>query len=149
MLGTSVARHQPVTWMCNRCCQLEILVNYIAPMATGKSLSSVFANVPSLEEDVKPTTALVGATYCASTQAQCRDLPNSLVVRVYPGLIDTDMADGIPKTPSSTVAYAVMEALSNGAEDLLPDPMSQEWYKNWKNDPKAMEMQMAAMNAFK
>jgi hypothetical protein len=126
MLGTSVARHQPMTWMCNRCCQLEILVNYIAPMATGKSFSSVFANVPSLEEDVKPTTALVGATYCASTQAQCRDLPNSLVV-----------------------AYAVMEALSNGAEDLLPGPMSQQWYKNWKNDPKAMEMQMAAMIVFK
>jgi hypothetical protein len=42
-----------------------------------------------------------------------------------------------------------MEALSNGAEDLLPGPMSQERYKNWKNDPKAMEMQMAAMNVFK
>jgi hypothetical protein len=127
--------------------KLEILVYYIAPMAIGKSFSSVFANVPSVEEDVEPTTAPVGATYCASTQAQCRDLPISLVVGVYPGLIDTDMADGIPmdKTPPSTVAYAVMEALSNGTEDLLPDPMSQEWYENWRNDPKAMEMQMAAM----
>jgi NAD(P)-dependent dehydrogenase (short-subunit alcohol dehydrogenase family) len=70
----------------------EMLVNYIAPMAIGKAFASVFANVPSVEEDVKPT-ALVNinsilsfvnapacATYSASkagahslTQAQRRD----------------------------------------------------------------------------
>jgi NAD(P)-dependent dehydrogenase (short-subunit alcohol dehydrogenase family) len=146
----------------------EMLVNYIAPMAIGKAFASVFANVPSVEEDVKPT-ALVNinsilsfinmsacATYSASkagthslTQAQRRDLPNSLVVGVYPGLIDTDMADGIPmdKTPPSTVANAVMEALSNGTEDLLPDPQSKDMYEGWRADPKAMEVQMAAMNS--
>jgi NAD(P)-dependent dehydrogenase (short-subunit alcohol dehydrogenase family) len=146
----------------------EMLVNYIAPMAIGKSFASVFANAPSVEEDVKPT-ALVninsilsfismpgGATYSASkaaahslTQAQRRDLPNSLVVGVYPGPIDTDMSDRIQmdKTPPSTVANVVMEALSNGTEDILPDPMSKKWYESWRADPKAMEMQMAAMNS--
>jgi NAD(P)-dependent dehydrogenase (short-subunit alcohol dehydrogenase family) len=143
----------------------EMLVNYIAPMAIGKSFASVFANVPSVEEDVKPT-ALVNInsiasfismpdddTYSASkaashslTQAQRRDLPNSLVVGVYPGFVDTDMVDGmdVDKTPPSAIANAVMEALSKGTEDLLPDPNSKNLYGLWRADPKAMEMQVAA-----
>jgi short-subunit dehydrogenase len=72
-----------------------------------------------------------------------------LVIGVYPGPIDTDMSDRNPmdKTPPSTVANVVMEALSNGTEDILPDPMSKKWYESWRADPKVMEMQMAAMNS--
>ena len=95
----------------------------------------------------------VGATYSASkaaehslTQAQRRDLSKySLVVGVYPGPIETDMAKGLPfddMAPPSAVANAVVEALTKGTEDVFPDMMSQQMYQGWKADAKAMEVQM-------
>jgi hypothetical protein len=69
------------------------------------------------------------------------------VIGVYPGPIDTDMAKEAPfdKTPPNVVAEKVIEALSDGTEDVFPDPMSQQMIVGWKADFKAMERQMAAM----
>jgi NAD(P)-dependent dehydrogenase (short-subunit alcohol dehydrogenase family) len=93
-------------------------------------------------------------TYSASkaaahslTQAQRRDLPGSLVVGVYPGPIDTDMAkdfDAMPKASPRDVAIAVVEALSDGTEDVFPDAIASQMFEGWKHDAKAMEQQMAA-----
>jgi NAD(P)-dependent dehydrogenase (short-subunit alcohol dehydrogenase family) len=142
----------------------EISINYLAPLAIVKSFSNVFAKALSSEADVKPTALVninsivslvnypAGGTYSASkaashslTQAQRRDLKNTLVIGVYPGPIDTAMADGMDseKTPPSAVASAIIDALLNGTEDVFPDPIAAYVHEGWKKDAKAMERQMA------
>jgi len=143
----------------------EIAINYIAPLAIGKTFSSAFASASSSNPDVKPTALVnlssiasfvnfsIAGTYSASkaashslTQAQRRDLKNTLVVGVYPGPIDTDMADGIDmeKTPPSAVASAIVDALLQGPEDVFPDPTAVYLHDSWKKDANALELQMAA-----
>ena len=145
----------------------EIAVNYIAPLAIVKSFTPVLTKeVSSSDEDsIKVKSAVVnvasiaslvnfplGPTYSASkaashslTQGQRRDLQSSLVVGVYPGPIDTDMAKGVPmdKTPPSGVAKAVIDALTDGTEDVFPDQMAVQLHEGWKADAKALEKQMA------
>jgi NAD(P)-dependent dehydrogenase (short-subunit alcohol dehydrogenase family) len=145
----------------------ELLVNYLAPMAIGKAFSRSFSQTTVDEKsNIKPTALVninsissfvnfpLAATYSATkaaahslTQAQRRDFPNTLVIGVYPGPIDTDMADGVPmdKTPPSTVATETIDALLNGTEYVFPDPTSQQMYEGWKADAKVMEQQMAAI----
>jgi NAD(P)-dependent dehydrogenase (short-subunit alcohol dehydrogenase family) len=141
----------------------EMEVNYMAPLAIGKSFATVFDKASG--SDTTQPTALVnvnsiaslvnfpqGGTYSASkaashslTQAQRRDLSNSLVIGVYPGPIDTAMAEDIPfdKVSASIVAQAVIEALEKGTEDVFPDPMANQLYEGWKANAKALEQQMA------
>ena len=144
--------------------QKEILINYIAPLALVQSYASTFEKVAKGSENTKPTAVVnvasiasyvnfpLGGTYSASkaalhslTVAQRRDLKNSLVVGLYPGPIDTDMARDIPleKTTPSAVAQAVMDALKAGIEDVFPDPMAVQMHEGWKADAKAMEKQLA------
>ena len=68
-----------------------------------------------------------------------------LVTGVYPGPIDTDMADAVdlPKEPPSVVAEATLAALANGEEEVFPDAMAKEVAKNFKADWKALEKSMA------
>jgi len=70
-----------------------------------------------------------------------------LVTGVYPGPIDTDMADPIdlPKEPPSIVAEATLAALANGEEEVFPDAMAKEVAKNFKADWKSLEKSMAGM----
>jgi NAD(P)-dependent dehydrogenase (short-subunit alcohol dehydrogenase family) len=143
----------------------EIEINYVAPMALVKSFSVNFnkleaaadhSDKPSAVVNIASIASLVNfpaaGTYSASkaathslTQAQRRDLSKSLVVGVYPGPIDTDMADGFPfeKTPPSSVAQSIVDALGSGKEDVFPDPMAVQLYEGWKADAKALEQQMA------
>ncbi|KAI2491276.1 hypothetical protein MHU86_23295 [Fragilaria crotonensis] len=106
----------------------EIEVNYFGPLRInhsfaknlkGKSNTAV-VNVASIASFINFNIA---GTYSASkaaihslTQAQRRDFGHeTLVIGVYPGPIDTDMADGLPfdKTPPSAVASAIVDALFN------------------------------------
>lgn len=144
--------------------KVEIAINYFAPLAIVKTFSSVFTKASSNEPDVMPTALIninsiaslvnfsAGGTYSASkaashslTQAQRRDLKNTLVIGVYPGPIDTDMTHGMDaeKTPPSAVASAIVDALLKGTEDVFPDPTAVYVYEGWKQDAKAMELQMA------
>jgi NAD(P)-dependent dehydrogenase (short-subunit alcohol dehydrogenase family) len=131
----------------------EMLVNYLAPMAIAKAFSSVFERKGAVKNSDKPTALVninsigsyvsfpMAATYSASkaaahslTQAQRRDLLNTLVIGVYPGPIDTDMGDELDmdKTPPSTVATKIVDSLSDGTEDVFPDPTSVQMYGGWK-----------------
>jgi len=148
----------------------EIDVNYIAPMAIAKSFAPIFATVTAnsssgTDDNVKPTAVVnvnsiaslinfpLGGTYSASkaathslTQAQRRDLKNSMVVGVYPGPIDTEMAKNITmyeKATPSTVAQAIVDALESGLEDVFPDQMAAQMYEGWKANAKGMEQQMS------
>jgi len=145
--------------------QKEIAVNYIAPLAIVQSFASVLQDAKSTDLQEAKASAVVNinsiaslvnfplaGSYSASkagthslTQAQRRDLPNSLVIGVYPGPIDTAMAEDIPmeKTPPSAVAQSVVNALKTGTEDVYPDAMAKQLYEGWKADAKAVEQQMA------
>jgi len=68
-----------------------------------------------------------------------------LVTGVYPGPIDTEMAEPIdlPKEQPSAVAEATLAALASGEADVFPDAMAKEVAKNFKADWKALEKSMA------
>lgn len=136
--------------------QKEIQINYVAPFAIVKSFASnlnkeqtAVVNIGSIASFVNFPAA---GTYSASktavhslTQAQRRDMPKSVVIGVYPGPIDTAMAEGIPmdKAPPSVVAQEVVNALQNGIEDVFPDSTAKNMFDGWKADFKAMEKHMA------
>jgi NAD(P)-dependent dehydrogenase (short-subunit alcohol dehydrogenase family) len=139
----------------------EIRVNYTAPMLITKSFAPTLAkHESSAVVNVNSIASLInfplGTTYSASkaashslTQAQRRELaPNgTLVVGLYPGPTDTEMADPLtlPKVPSSVVAEALLDGLERGVEDVFPDPMSQQIFEAWKSDSKAVERNIATV----
>lgn len=69
----------------------------------------------------------------------------TLVVGVYPGPVETDMARGIEmeKVPPSQIAVAALEAIESGIEDVFPDPVSLEMHGALLSDPKAVEREAA------
>ncbi|MCT4622435.1 MAG: SDR family oxidoreductase [Schleiferiaceae bacterium] len=70
---------------------------------------------------------------------------NALVVGVYPGPIDTDMAAALPmeKDSPENVAKDIVNALKEGTEDVFPDVMSKEAGAYYANSPKGVEQQFA------
>lgn len=71
----------------------------------------------------------------------------TLVMGVYPGPVDTDMAASFPmdKTSPNAVVLSVLKGLEAGIEDVYPDPMSQEMHAGLLGDPKAVEKQASEM----
>ncbi len=71
----------------------------------------------------------------------------TLVVGVYPGPVETEMAKQIqlPKTPARVVAKAILEGVEDGREEILPDPMAQQIGGLYFRDPKALEKQMVTV----
>jgi NAD(P)-dependent dehydrogenase (short-subunit alcohol dehydrogenase family) len=69
------------------------------------------------------------------------------VFNAYPGPIDTDMIRGfdLPKTSPEDVAKAILAGVSEGHEDIAPDPMSRGILAAWLKDPKAIESQFSKM----
>lgn len=137
--------------------RMEVVVNYLAPMAIVKSFSAQLKNGNAAVVNIASIASFInfslGGTYSASkaamhslTQAQRRDLPNAFVTALYPGPIDTDMADGVPmeKESPATVANALIDALNKGDEDVFPDKVASQMFDAWKSDFKAVEKQMAA-----
>ncbi len=71
----------------------------------------------------------------------------TLVIGVYPGPVDTEMAANFPmdKTPPDIVAKNILAAVEAGEEDVYPDPASQELHSGLASDPKAVEKQVGEM----
>ena len=65
---------------------------------------------------------------------------NTKIIGVYPGPIDTDMNKGsdMDLFPPSLVAQKTIEALKNGYEDVFPDDVSQDFYKQACENPKIL-----------
>jgi NAD(P)-dependent dehydrogenase (short-subunit alcohol dehydrogenase family) len=143
--------------------QKEIAINYIAPLSIIQSFAPFLSKTESTTSakgsaivNINSIASLVNfnglATYSASkaashslTQAQRRDLPNCLVIGVYPGPIDTDMAENLPfdkETPSAVTA-AIIDGLKNGTEDIFPDAMARQMHEGWKADAKALEKSLS------
>lgn len=63
------------------------------------------------------------------------------------GPVDTDMTRGleIPKSSSETAAAGIIDGLTNGEEDIFPDPAAQSIAEGWRNGvAKGLERQFRA-----
>ncbi len=87
------------------------------------------------------------ATVHSITQGMRAELAgeNILVMGVYPGPIDTDMAKGvdIEKDTPENVAKNLIEAMTHGEEDVFPDVMSVQVGKDYMANPKGVEKAFA------
>ena len=63
------------------------------------------------------------------------------VVGVYPGPVDTDMAERFPieKVSAASVATAILDGLEAGEEDILPDPYAVDEGAVYAASPKTLE----------
>src|SRR3981189_217773 len=69
------------------------------------------------------------------------------VFGVYAGPVDTDMARelALPKTSPRDVAFAILDGIEAGHEDIFPGPFAVEFGRVFGASPKASERQIAAM----
>ena len=92
----------------------------------------------------------MAATYSVSksavhslTQGMRGELVNNnvLVMGVYPGPIDTDMAKGLPmeKDSPENVAKNIVQGLIEGKNDVFPDAMSNQVGALYAENPKSVE----------
>jgi NAD(P)-dependent dehydrogenase (short-subunit alcohol dehydrogenase family)/uncharacterized OB-fold protein len=68
------------------------------------------------------------------------------VINVFPGPIDDEWSQALlpPKIAPLRLAAAVVDALRGGAEDIYPGDIAQEWLARWRDNPKALERELAA-----
>jgi short-subunit dehydrogenase len=90
------------------------------------------------------------ATYCAS-KAAAHSLTQSVraeltrhgisVFGIYPGPIDTDMADGLnfEKETSANAAVRIFDGIEQGIEDITTDAFADSFVKKLRLDPKEVE----------
>ena len=69
------------------------------------------------------------------------------VFGIYPGPIDTRMAEGIEmaKTSPADCARAIVAGIEAGTEDIFPDATSQGMGAAYRSSPKELEKQVTAM----
>ncbi|MEO6595874.1 MAG: SDR family oxidoreductase [Planctomycetota bacterium] len=139
----------------------EFEVNVFGPLALTRAFAPVLKHngggaIAILNSVASHFSFPLGGSYSASkaalhsfTQALRRELASQRthVLGVYPGPIDTDMAEEIdtPKTSPADVGRAIVAALQKGEEDLLPDATGEQMYGNFREDPKAFERYLNSM----
>jgi NAD(P)-dependent dehydrogenase (short-subunit alcohol dehydrogenase family)/uncharacterized OB-fold protein len=67
------------------------------------------------------------------------------VINVFPGPIDDEWSQLIlpPKVPPAALAKSIVDALRSGVEDVYPGDVAQEWFTRWRENPKALERELA------
>ena len=103
-----------------------------------------FVNFPIFGGYSASKAALHSITQCVRAELGPKGI---LITGVYPGPIDTEMAEPLdmPKEPPSVVAEATITGLAEGAEEVYPDAMAREMAANFKADWKALEKSVARM----
>ena len=88
--------------------------------------------------------ALFSATQAMRAELKAKHIS---VHGIFPGPIDTDMAKGfeMDKASPESTAQKIVAGISEGKEDIFPDPMSENISQLWAKDPKGLERQFAAM----
>jgi NAD(P)-dependent dehydrogenase (short-subunit alcohol dehydrogenase family) len=139
----------------------EMDVNFFGTLAVSQAFAPVLArNGGGAIVNLNSIASLVNfpmlLTYSASkaalhslTQAARMVLKSqgTQVFGVYPGPIDTRMAEDIPydKTSPADAARAIVAGVEAGTDEIFPDPMSQAMGPAFLADPKGLERQTAAM----
>jgi NAD(P)-dependent dehydrogenase (short-subunit alcohol dehydrogenase family) len=103
-------------------------------------------NIPFL-----PTYSVSKAALHSLTQAAriLLGAQGTLVFGVYAGPVDTDMVRELPlpKTSPRAVAFAILDGIEAGHEDIFPDPFAIDFGRQFGSSPKAAERQIATMAA--
>lgn len=141
----------------------EMEVNLFGPMALTQvllaklkrskqaaiiNISSIagISNFPSLG----PYSA-TKAAFHSYTQGLRADLLGTdiQVLGVYPGPIDTRLAEGVDmdKPAPEQVAIKTLESLNNGDSDVFPDDFSTQMYSTFLEKPQKLEAFFAEMTA--
>lgn len=133
----------------------ELEVNYFGPLLLSQSFYPLLKDKP--QAAIANVVSVGGfssfpmaATYSASkaaahslTQAMRAELAGQgiQVFGIYPGPIDTDMADGIDmeKESPDNVARRVYRGFADGIEDITTDKFADEFVASLKSDAKAVE----------
>jgi NAD(P)-dependent dehydrogenase (short-subunit alcohol dehydrogenase family) len=141
----------------------EMEVNYFGPLQLLQCLAPSLArngggaivnigsaagltNVPFLPTYSASKAALHSLTQAARILLRAQ---GTSVFGVYAGPVDTDMVRelALPKTSPRDVAFAILDGIEAGQEDIFPDPFAVEFGRQFESSPKASERQIAAMTA--
>jgi NAD(P)-dependent dehydrogenase (short-subunit alcohol dehydrogenase family) len=141
----------------------EMDVNYFGPLQLLRHLAPTLARngggaIINIGSAAGLTNVPFFPTYSASkaalhslTQAARILLApqGTSVFGVYAGPVDTDMTRelALPKTSPRDVAFAILDGIEAGQEDIFPDPFAVEFWRQFGSSPKASERQMAEMAA--
>jgi len=118
----------------------------------AKNGGGAIANVASVASLVSfPVLVAYSASKAAmhsltqATRAMLKD-QGTAVYGIYPGPIDTRMAEALPmeKTSPSIAARAIVAGIEAGDEEIFPDPMSRDFGSGFFADPKGLERQLAS-----
>ena len=141
----------------------EMEVNYFGPLQLLQRLAPTLArngggavvnigsaagltNLPFVPTYSASKAALHSLTQAARVLLQAQ---GTSVFGVYPGPVDTDMSRDVAmaKTSPRDVAFAVLDGIEAGREDIFPDAYAVEFGQQFESSPKASERQMAAITA--
>jgi NAD(P)-dependent dehydrogenase (short-subunit alcohol dehydrogenase family)/uncharacterized OB-fold protein len=69
------------------------------------------------------------------------------VINVFPGPIEDEWNQALPppKIAPARLAADIIGALRGGAEDVFPGDIAQDWLARWRDNPKALERELAAL----
>ena len=139
----------------------EMEVNYFGPLQLLQQLAPTLAgngggavvNIGSIagltNSPFIPTYSASKAALHSLTQAArfLLGAQGTAVFGVYPGPVDTDMTRELvlPKTLPRDVAFAILDAIGAGQDDIFPDPFAVEFGRQFEASPKTAERQFAAM----
>ena len=111
------------------------------------NISSIagISNFPSIGPYSATKAALHSLTQGLRTELHKDDI---LVAGVYPGPIDTRMAEDfeMDKAPPAQVAEQTIDAISRGEVDIFPDDFSKQMYGAFLNNPADLEKAFAEMH---
>jgi len=67
------------------------------------------------------------------------------VVNVFPGPVEEEWNQRVepPKLAPAALAAAIVTALRDGVEDVYPGDVAQDWLARWRDNPKALERELA------
>jgi len=69
------------------------------------------------------------------------------VINIFPGPLDDEWNQSLPppKIAPTRLAADIVAALRGGGEDVFPGDIAQDWLARWRDNPKALERELAAM----
>jgi len=137
----------------------EMEVNYFGPLQLLQRLAPTLARngggaVVNIGSAAGLTNVPFYPTYSASKAALLTQAARILlgpqgtsVFGVYAGPVDTDMVRdlALPKTAPRDVAFAILDGIEAGQEDIFPDPFALDFGRRFQSSPKGSEQQIAAM----
>lgn len=109
------------------------------------NLLSVFALVGLPAQGTFSASKAAALSLSQSLRADLMASGGIRVVQVFPGPIDDEWNAEIPppKVSPTQLASGVVKALVQGIEDVYPGDVAQEWLQRWRDNPKALEREVA------